>query len=86
MSEQPNAYGTLPPVEIEESVVEDIRSRREMGRAKYGKTMDRGDLSLRDWLQHAYEECLDQAIYLKRCIREVSERQEDGILDYSPEC
>lgn len=71
--------------EIEESVVEDIRARRELGRAKYGATMDRGDLALRDWLQHAYEECLDQAIYLKRCIRETAEKEQPPE-DWSPEC
>ncbi len=65
--------------EIEESVVEDIRSRRELGRAKYGNTMDRGDLSMRQWLQAAYEECLDQAIYLKRCIREERAREDAAL-------
>lgn len=62
----------------------DISMRRELGRAKYGKTMERTDLSLRDWLQHAYEEGLDKVIYLKRAIREL-----DGNVppqDWSPEC
>lgn len=72
--------------EIEESVVEDIRSRRELGRAKYGATMERDDLSLRDWLQHAYEETLDQAIYLRRAIRDLSETESGAPHDWSPEC
>lgn len=75
--------------EIEESVVEDIRLRRDLGRSKYGKTMERTDLSRRDWLQHAYEECLDQAIYLKKCIKEEDLKnapEPDEILNYSPEC
>ncbi len=57
---------------IVDSVVEAVRAdllrRSEFGIAKYGTTLDREDLSLRDWLQHAYEECLDQANYLKRAI------------------
>ena len=28
-------------------------------------------LALRDWLQHALEEVLDQAVYLKRAINEL---------------
>lgn len=71
--------------EIEESVVEDIRSRRDIGRAKYGKTMDRGDLQLRDWLQHAYEECLDQAIYLRRAIRDLSKGSDPEPCDFIPD-
>lgn len=49
----------------------DLLCRSELGIAKYGMTLDRKDLSLRDWLQHAYEETLDQANYLKRAIMEI---------------
>jgi hypothetical protein len=49
----------------------DLLRRSEIGIAKYGVTLDRTDLSLRDWLQHAYEETLDQANYLKRAIVEI---------------
>lgn len=52
----------------------DLLRRSTLGIAKYGVTLDRTDLSLRDWLQHAYEETLDQANYLKRAIIEL-----DGI-------
>lgn len=58
-----------------DSVVDAVRSdllrRSEVGIAKYGVTLDRTDLNLRDWLQHAYEETLDQANYLKRAIMEI---------------
>lgn len=54
-----------------ESVCDDIRSRSAKGIAKYGVTLERTDLTLRDWLQHAYEETLDQANYLKRAIMEI---------------
>jgi hypothetical protein len=53
---------------IVEAVRADLLRRSQFGIAKYGTTLDRTDLSLRDWLQHAYEECLDQANYLKRSI------------------
>lgn len=56
--------------ECEESVIAKIRKRREAGRAKYGTTMERTDLSRLDWLRHAQEEAMDLAIYLERLIRE----------------
>lgn len=44
----------------------DLLQRSEVGLRKYGRSLsDATELSLRDWLQHAYEECLDQANYLK---------------------
>ena len=56
---------------IEANVCLDIGSRQEMGIAKYGTTVADNPLSLRQWLQHAYEETLDKAIYLKRAIAEI---------------
>ncbi len=53
---------------VVESVREDLLERSKVGIRKYNKTLDRNDLSLKDWLQHAYEECLDQANYLKKSI------------------
>jgi hypothetical protein len=32
------------------------------------------NLSLREWLQHALEESLDQAIYLRRAIAEIDKQ------------
>lgn len=62
---------TTEPDSVVEAVRADLLRRSQFGIAKYGTTLDRTDLSLRDWLQHAYEECLDQANYLKRSIREI---------------
>jgi hypothetical protein len=56
---------------IVEAVRNDLLNRSKIGIAKYGVTLDRTDLTLRDWLQHAYEETLDQANYLKRAIVEL---------------
>lgn len=54
-----------------EAVREDLLQRSQKGIDKYKTTLDRKDLSLKDWLQHAYEECLDQANYLKKSIIEL---------------
>lgn len=55
----------------ERSVCEDIAARQKLGLSKYGVSVEDNKLSLREWLQHAYEECLDQAVYLKRAMQEI---------------
>lgn len=50
------------------SVMEDLNKRSLIGHKKYGTTLDREDLSLLDWLQHRYEEILDDANYTKKII------------------
>lgn len=56
---------------IVESVRNDLKQRSELGIEKYGVTLDRKDIDLKGWLQHAYEETLDKALYLKRAIKEL---------------
>lgn len=56
---------------IVERVRELLLKRSDDGIAKYGATLDRDDLDLRAWLNHALEECLDQANYLMRAIVEL---------------
>lgn len=62
----------------EARVCADIARRQEMGIAKYGTQVARNPLTLRQWLQHAYEECLDQAIYLRRSMEELDRTGNDG--------
>jgi hypothetical protein len=56
---------------IELSVCQDLAARQARGIFKYGTTVAENPLDLREWLQHAYEECLDQAVYLKRAMEEL---------------
>ena len=56
---------------VVEAVREDLLQRSQVGINKYNTTLERTDLNLKDWLQHSYEECLDMANYLKRCIIEL---------------
>lgn len=55
-----------------DQVVEDLISRSRRGQAKYGTTLAENPLNLKEWLQHAYEECLDQANYLKAAINKLN--------------
>jgi hypothetical protein len=61
---------------ITEAVIEDMKKKSEVGFKKYGVTLDRKDLSLRDWLEHSYSEVLDMAKYLKKAITELDETNE----------
>ena len=63
----------------EARVCADIASRQRIGLAKYGTTVQENPLTLRQWLQHAYEECLDQAVYLRRAIEEINKGGDDGL-------
>jgi hypothetical protein len=47
----------------------DLRMREKEGYKTYGTTMDRTDLTKDEWLQHAYEEALDLALYLKKIMK-----------------
>lgn len=57
---------------IEEQVIEKIRSRSEIGERKYGVTMERGDLSLIQWLTHLQEELMDASVYIQKLINETN--------------
>jgi hypothetical protein len=43
-----------------------LRSRSETGIRKYGTTMDRTDIEVKQWIDHAIEESLDHALYLMK--------------------
>jgi hypothetical protein len=58
------------PSGIEAMVCDDIAKRQQVGIAKYGTTVAENPLTHAEWLQHAYEECLDMAVYLKRAMAE----------------
>jgi hypothetical protein len=54
--------------QVIEQVITDIKQREQKGLETYGTTMDRNDLTQDQWLNHAYEEALDFAIYLKKLL------------------
>jgi hypothetical protein len=53
---------------IVDAVKEDLDRRAALGLKKYGVSLERTDLTEIDWIQHAYEEALDLACYLRRLI------------------
>lgn len=67
------------PQGTEKAVCDDIARRQLHGIKKYGTTVASNPLSLKQWLNHAYEETLDKAIYLKRAIQEIEANEKKDL-------
>jgi hypothetical protein len=48
------------------SVIDKFKERATFGFKKYGTNLDRTDLSVLDWIQHAQEEHMDAILYLEK--------------------
>ena len=51
---------------IVSSIIGKFRDRSELGKKKYGTDLDRTDLSVLDWINHAQEEHMDAILYLEK--------------------
>jgi succinate dehydrogenase flavin-adding protein (antitoxin of CptAB toxin-antitoxin module) len=49
-----------------QSVKDKFEKRSQIGIQKYNTTLERDDLSLLDWINHAQEEAMDLTLYLER--------------------
>lgn len=70
-----------PINDTETEVCNDIKSRQQLGINKYGQTVAQNPLELRQWLQHSYEEKLDDAVYMKRAIQELDRMLAAGLTE-----
>ena len=63
------------------SIIEQFTTRALMGKAKYGVDLDRTDLTLVEWIEHAKQEHMDAILYLEKIkqIVELNECQEKVI-------
>jgi len=65
----------LPTRYCADSIVNNVISafigRSNVGLQKYGTTLDRDDLSVLDWIQHAQEEHMDAILYLEKLKTEI---------------
>ena len=62
-----------------DTVVEEVRQkfaeRAQKGYNKYNATMDRNDLSIDQWLEHAQEEAMDFILYITKIRKELSAKK-----------
>lgn len=56
----------IPKDSIVEAVIKKFQQRSEFGIKKYGVTLDRTDLGVKDWIQHTQEELMDAILYLEK--------------------
>lgn len=51
---------------ILEALIQKFEERADKGQLKYGTTLDRNDLELLEWVEHAQEEAMDYCLYLEK--------------------
>ena len=56
------------------SIVSQFVKRSEIGKSKYGTTLDRTDLSVLEWIHHAQEEHMDAILYLEKLKHELTNK------------
>jgi hypothetical protein len=57
------------------SILNQFTTRSLMGKAKYGVDLDRTDLTLLEWIEHAKQEHMDAILYLEK-IKQIASGQE----------
>lgn len=60
---------------ILESLIEKYKQRSELGIKKYNTTLDRNDLTLLDWINHAQDEAMDLSLYLQKIKQTIKENK-----------
>lgn len=51
---------------VVDSVIDQFVSRAKFGKTKYGVDLDREDLSILEWIEHAKQEHMDAILYLEK--------------------
>ena len=67
-------YDPAPPKldSVVTTIIEQFKERSERGKAKYGVDLDRTDLTLLEWIEHAKQEHMDAILYLEKIKQTVS--------------
>lgn len=61
-----NSRTVLKTDTVVDTIVDKFIDRATFGKNKYGKDLDRKDLSLEEWINHALEEHMDAILYLQK--------------------
>lgn len=61
-----NSRHILKTDSIVDSVIDQFVDRATFGKTKYGTDLDREDLSVPDWIEHAQQELMDGILYLEK--------------------
>tara|TARA_R110000868_G_scaffold192839_8_gene437437 strand:+ start:89 stop:352 length:264 start_codon:yes stop_codon:yes gene_type:complete len=61
-----NSRTVLKTDYVVDSIVDQFIDRASFGRQKYGVGMEREDLSILEWIEHAKQEHMDAILYLEK--------------------
>jgi len=65
---------------IVSSIIEQFTERSIKGKEKYGVDLDRTDLSLLDWIEHAKQEHMDAILYLEKIKQEYISGSQEKVI------
>ena len=77
--EHPEVRTILKTDTVVDSIVDSFISRASKGKTKYGHTLDRQDLSVLDWIEHAQQELQDGILYLEKLKQTLKSKSQDVI-------
>jgi hypothetical protein len=74
-NKEESEWDTISPTtdSIVNSVVQSFKERSAVGFKKYGTNLDRNDLSVLEWLNHAQQEAMDMILYLEKLKQDYNE-------------
>lgn len=61
-----NSRTVLKTDYVVDSIIDQFIDRASFGRSKYGVGMEREDLSILEWIEHAKQEHMDAILYLEK--------------------
>lgn len=64
-----------PQCSIAKQVLHDISKRSELMRVKHKRTFDTVEKDLESWLEEAYEEQIDNLMYMRRALNRLKRRK-----------
>ena len=68
---------TFQPDSIVTSVINQFLARSKKGKEKYGVDLDRTDLTLLEWIEHAKQEHMDAILYLEKIKQTISGQEKN---------
>lgn len=73
MTNMPRSTKIEDPIVLK--VLAKYYERSQTGIEKYGRTLDRDDLNLIDWLNHLQEELMDATLYIEKIKHELNKSE-----------
>lgn len=62
---------TKSDASVYDSIRADLTAREQLGREKYGVSVDEANLAPKEWAQHAIEEMYDMIVYMKSLMKKL---------------